>query len=279
MISPYDNYCVGYENPEVEEKGYVMGMVLSVGKVKQAFSHDGSEVLDGIIAFDQAEVGGTNIGQINMISVSSFCGPQGVLWGYDWARAEGLRDKVLGQVGSIYYYSIEALLEATERLFGTVTDKKFPIMPGSHVPCAERCITKKGPAELYVAVGVGIPEKREEDAVLVMEDAGEIKGISEKQILRNVAKSIMAVGENQKVRYKEMFVGFKRIIVGDDEIGSALVAMPYFAIARGAVPAMGLEALSHLTLREWERVVGEREDERMWSKMYLCFISDINMTQ
>lgn len=259
MISQYQDYCVGYGSAGVEGVGYVMGLVLGVGRVQKELSHEGSQVLDGINAFDRAEVEETYLGQINMITVSSFCGPDGMLWGYDLARAEGLYDSKLGEVEGLVYYSAEPLLGATKSLFGTVEAKRFPLLPGSHVPSASKYITKEGPGELYAAVGVGIPKNREESAILMMEDVGESKGISENDLLEKLAMSFVRVGDNQQVDYQEVFLAVKRIVVEEGEVGSALAAAPYLALARKAVPASGVLGMTKLSLSQWERIVYNEE--------------------
>ena len=81
-LSPYDLYCLGYP----QQNGYITAPVLSIGVAKETFSHVGSKVLDSIIAYDRAETQETYICQINMIIVSSFVGPQGLIWGYDLAK-------------------------------------------------------------------------------------------------------------------------------------------------------------------------------------------------
>ncbi len=89
-ISPYEKYCDGYGNTKSSGNSYLLGFVLSTGKTKKQFYHDGSKMLDEINAFDIAETKGPYIGQINMSIVSSFCGPQGLIWGYDIYASEAL---------------------------------------------------------------------------------------------------------------------------------------------------------------------------------------------
>lgn len=58
------------------------------------------EVLAGIVSYDRAESNGAYIGQINMITVSSFSGPNAAVWGYDLVENDALRSKPLFQVPS-----------------------------------------------------------------------------------------------------------------------------------------------------------------------------------
>lgn len=230
-ISPYEKYCIGYQNPEVKGSGYVMTLAIGVGKTKNELSHSGSQVLDITNAFDRAEVEETNLGQTNMITVSSFCGPQGKIWGLDIARAKNLYDSQLFSIENVSVYSAKPLLNATKELFGTVDQPKYPLLPGTHIPCATKNIAKKGPTTLYAAIGVGVPDERNKHACLMMEDVGELGILDETEILKRLAQSILEVAHNQKVKYTKIFATLKTIEVGENETGCALVAAPYIALA------------------------------------------------
>jgi histidine decarboxylase len=254
-ISPYDDYCEGYGNSGSSGNGYILGTFLGIGKAQAKLGHSGSRMLDEINAFDLAETDGPYIGQINMSIVSSFCGPQGLIWGYDLAVAKGLRRNIDRSTfpkyvmddrsGKIPVCSILPLVEATRSLFGTVDKKKFPLKPGAHVPCAGKNIKAEGPGRIYAGVAIGVAKNRDENACLLMEDTGQIpleNSISqdlvyayEDMICTQLAESVVQIGHNQKVEYAEIFVGVKSIAINKDEIGCALVACPYFTIAKNAV--------------------------------------------
>lgn len=250
--SPYDKYCIGYQNPEVEGAGYVMTLAIGVGKTKNVLSHAGSQVLDNTNAFDRAEVEETNLGQTNMITVSSFCGPQGKMWGLDLARTENVYDKKLFSVDKIPVYSAQPLLDATKFLFGTVTQPIFPPLPGTHIPCATKNITAQGPNTFYAAIGMGVPADRANVACLMMEDVGFVGELTEIEILERLARSITAVAQNQQVKYKVIFTSLKKIEVNENETGCALVAAPYIALAKQAVQG---HDLSMMTLTEWGKMI------------------------
>lgn len=234
-ISPYDHYCVGYPG----QGAYITTLVVGIGSVPEKNSHAGSKVLDSILAFDQAEITDSYLGQINMIAVSSFCGPQGLIWGYDIATLDDFPpdDFLLNEklAPGVKIKSGKNLRQAAQLLFGKSHQRHFPFLPGSHVPCAGRSKTAKGPADLYAAVAIGIPEKRDRQACVLMEDAGELKGNFldlRQSILRNIVESVIEIGRHNRVKYGEIFVDFlyKKILPG--EIGCALVAMPYFHLAK-----------------------------------------------
>lgn len=271
-VSPHDKYCNGFGSPGNSGKGYFTGLSLSVGACELKFNHDGSTLLDGINAFDRAEAADVYIGQINMITVSSFCGLDGVIWGYDTVRAKNLftphpsipNGIISHNNVSLHVYSANPLIDAARGLFGTVEKKKFPLLPGAHVPCANKSIEKVGPAHIYAGIALGIAKDRNKDANLFMEDIGEIpqkisktkKELQYKNmILNNLAKSIIEIGKNQKTEYKEIFVEIKDIIVEKGQVGCALIAAPYFTLARNAIPSGGIESLKKLSLEKWNSMV------------------------
>ena len=260
-ISSYDFYCDGFKSPGASGKCYMGALVLSVGRSLRRFSHEGSHVLDSIVSYDAAEVESAYIGQINMMIVSSFLGPQGLLFGYDVARTN-YKDDILGftKKGNIPIYSTKSLEEAAVSLFGTRDERHFPFIPGSHVPCAGRYIVNEGPAHIYCAVAIGIPENREKSAVLLMEDTGRlIEKDSEEQknkIKNDIAESVLKIGAVQNIKYKEILVGFKDAKISEGEFGCALVAMPYFSLARKAIIENNLEETAISSLDEWKEACG-----------------------
>jgi len=271
-ISPYHTYCDGFASPGAAGTKYFVGLALGVGKAPITLSHAGSSLLDSINAFDRAEVDDVYIGQINMITVSSFCGLNGTFWGYHVVRSRrglephpDLPDAIVEyKQQRVPVYSAAPLIDATRALFGTVTNKRFPLLPGAHVPCAGKNITRAGPHHLYCGFAMGVPEYPDQNAHLLMEDFGTIPlGDSgtelvhhyRQTILTKLAQSVLAIGENQRVRYREVLVAMKDILIGQGEMGCALVAAPYFTLARGAVPHDGVDQLFDMTLEDWEHSI------------------------
>jgi histidine decarboxylase len=251
--SPHDNYCMGYPG----QGPYFTGFVMSSSAVPTKLGNKGSSVLDRINAFDMAEVNDTYLGQINMITVSSFCGPHGLLWGYDIARTGefSINDELeLSDINEFPNFEIlsgKNLRASTRELFGTRNNKKFPLFPGSHVFTAQKFISSPGPINLYGAFAVGIPENREKNACLFMEDIGHIKNESreeKRKILKNMICSIEAIGENQIVNYKTIYIDIITQKVGKNETGGVLVASPYFLLAKNAYISSTIPD----TLKEWK---------------------------
>lgn len=266
-ISTFDKYCDGYGNPGTIGNGYYLGMVLGCGVADYSLSHEGSRMLDEIDAFDKAEVGQTTIGQINMTIVSSFCGIHGLIWGLDVVQTKDVRKRldygpkeVVFQSGElIQIFSIDPIAQATKALFGTVENKKYPLVPGGHVPCASKNIKFHEPCRLYASIAIGIPKDRNSNACLLMEDVGRWKSgmtqdeltLRKSTVVEKLAKSILQIGKNQKVEYKEIFIGVTDVELEANQVGCALVAAPYFVIAKNAIPEGNPENILSMNLEQW----------------------------
>jgi hypothetical protein len=147
-VGRFPDHCEGYF--ACDAPGYLLGISLKIGRVPCGLVCPGSTLLDEINAFDAAEVDGANMGQLNVITVSSFCGPQGTIWGYDvCAPAEGHTRLGTVQRGdeSAEVYDLSSLTRAFAGLMGDLDAPRFPFMPGSHVPAA-----MKAPVMAYMAV-------------------------------------------------------------------------------------------------------------------------------
>ena len=190
----------------------------------------------------------------------------GAIWGYHVAPAENLfslhPNFPEGKIGEgkhmIPVYDAQPLFTATKKLFGTVKKKNFPLFPGSHVPCATKHISFTGPAHIYSCLAVGIAKDRAHVANLFMEDVGQILAITEEEIknfrhmiVQHAAESVLEIAKNQDIMYKEIFVGLKDIVIEEGSVGCALVATPYFTLARKAY----LNNLEHIMLPAWEKTV------------------------
>ena len=252
-IGPHDRYCAGYHG----QGGYLIAVTLGIGVVPATCGHPGSDGLDEILAYDHAESADAYLGQINMTPVSSFCGVEGLIWGYDLARAP-LDELPLatwerrGDLDGVSVRSASGLRAAARTLLGTVDDRRFPFLPGSHVPCAGKFRSFRGPARVYAAVAIGIPAERDRAACALMEDVGQLApehAVPQQQhgVLLNMARSVVAVGRNQRVEYREILVDCVSTEVRPGEIGCPLVAIPYFHLAGGAY----LRDLGEMDLAMW----------------------------
>lgn len=70
-IGPSKEFCMGYMNPGAPDgRGYISTMKLSVGTVDVKGL---DAVTENIVSYDRCEKNDAYIGQINMLTVSSFC--------------------------------------------------------------------------------------------------------------------------------------------------------------------------------------------------------------
>ena len=138
-VGPSKEFCMGYMNPGAGE-GYISTMKLSVGTVDVK---DLDTVTENIVSYDRCEKNDAYIGQINMLTVSSFCGLNGAVWGFDLAKhddiASGAEKPMYMQSQpdgpDIPVYNVRPLLEATERLFGKEQQRRSAYARFTHYLC------------------------------------------------------------------------------------------------------------------------------------------------
>ncbi len=222
----HENYCQGYlDSPN--NGYYVLLTHLAAVGVEKTLETDG---LNSILAFDKAEIEGRNVGQTNAIVVSSFCGVNGKIWGLDMCKKK--LDKI-DTVDGVSVYDGEKLLEATTQLLGTVSKKRFPILPGSQLPSAMKYMYLDGPGLIYSLIAIGIPKDRNTSACILMEDVGEMN--EEKEFYRKTAaKSVLAIAKNQRIECKEILFLFRSAKIKKGSKGCALVMAPYIKLAKSA---------------------------------------------
>jgi len=265
LVSSFDDKCEGALDPS----RYVVLINVTAAKVKRRFGDPACCAgLDAINAFDRAERDGAYLGQINLIEVSSFCGPGGLIWGFDMAWAPGLYGgwfcSLRNHLGeSVPVYDGAPLAVASQALLGTAESKVFPIMPGSLCPAAYKSAVSTGPGRYYSVLGIGIAEPREEAACIFMEDCGRLPDGADRdalrpKVMRTVAESVLAVAANQGTRCTQIFVVYDDVEVGPDEAGSVVAMAPYVRLARRAWPRGGLKRLLGLRLAEWQAAIAGR---------------------
>ena len=268
-VSPFDQYCMGYMNPGNSGLGYISTMKLSVDMVSMEGLDPGTE---GIVSYDRCEKDDAYIGQINMLTASSFCGVNGALWGYHLATADSIAN---GSLQPMYYenqngqwipvYPVYPLLDAAQRLFGVDEQRRFPPMPGAHVICANKSATVNGPTWVWASIAIAIADNRDTDANLFIEDAGSFPGTWSAPVVvqnlritqTNVTKSIILCGQDQNVLYKEIFVGYKYLYVPQGYVGCALTCAPYVSLAQNSIPPGYVPSdILNMTISQWEKLLG-----------------------
>jgi len=265
-VGSEDDFSMGYLNPDASGNGYISTLKLSVGKVSVK---NLDEVTEGIVSYDRCEANDAYIGQINMLTASSFCGLNGAVWGYDLALADNIRGNLLYNQplpdgSSIPVYNVYSLLNATQRLFGMEDQRRFNPLPGAHVVCANKDITKKGPVWVWSAIALTILEDRSSGANLFIEDANtcpadmsyqEVTGFLN-DTLRKITNSVVLCGVDQGVRYKETFAGYKWLYVPENYVGCALTCAPYVTMAKKAIPSGRQPSdLMNMTIDQWEKAL------------------------
>lgn len=268
-VGPHKDYCAGYGEPGALGIGYVSVMKLATGLVDLS-EYQGDRVLDGIVAYDKAEKANAYIGQINMGTASSFCGPSGRLWGYDLAAVPHLTDRALSVAtqfdgSDLPVYSADPLLAAAQALFGTEALRRFPLLPGAYVVCANKHVTAQGApgvGSIWCYIAVAVPQDRENSAALFMEDAGSSDVTDQTELdgwlarhADKVVNSAVACGRDQRVLYKEIFISWAGIPIPSGWVGTALACAPYITLAQNAVVGSFGDMMG-MSLAEWDQRAG-----------------------
>lgn len=258
FLFPYEKYCTGY----TYRGPYVLAMHLAA--VAVSFDDIVSDNLRRICAFDAAEIAETNVGQLNAMTVSSFCGPHGLIWGYHIAQPATLRDELIIELptdaGTLPVYSGEPLVRASRTLLGTQDAPRFPIFPGSHTPVAMKDSYCSGPGWVYAVTAIGIVDARAgESAHILMEDVGSWTSsppMSAREMSIQCARSTQIIAQQQRSRIKEIFVSTRIQKVNVGEMGCALSFLPYIHLAAQAVPGRNMENIKGMELALWETSFG-----------------------
>ncbi len=256
VMGPFDGYCAGC--PLDPSAAYVTAPVIGIGTIPLDKVSEETGPLEQTLAFDRAESEAANLTQINLVTVSSFNGVQGLLLGYDILPQEV---QVLASAGDASVLDATPLLDASKALLGSVQNPRFPIAPGQHVLCAAKSLHKVGPAVLYGAIAIGIPEKRDEAADLFLEDHGFRDSWSDETegcLVRRLVDSVHLIGENVGAVYRRVFVGLRHCVLPPLTLGCVLTAIPYLHVARNAVPDHDPFLLAQLPVSEWETRVRHR---------------------
>lgn len=278
-ISPFPNHCDGYGMPGATGLGYVSVFNVSCGVCNKT----DDSLIDSIVSYDRAECDGAYIGQINMLTASSFCGPMGRIWGHDLAVHDDIAEHHIEPLFTVKQfdgselpvYDAAPLQEAAIALFGTDADRHFPPMPGAHVICANKGRTAYRPRTgepngenqgygVWALLSLTVARDRDQCACLFIEDAGVwTKNDNEQDLLafldqhrRNVAASITACGQDSGILFDRSYVAGAHAMLKPGQVGEALCAAPYVTLAQNAVPADGFDALESMTLSQWKTEKG-----------------------
>lgn len=259
-IGPFYGYCNGYQNPGASGLGYISAFKIEVGEVKA----DINLALETIVSYDRASKNGAYFGQVNVLETSSYCGVNGAIWGYDLVKNDDLaKGKVKPLMlkkrhdgKTIKILPMQPLLDAAQSLWGTESDRRFPPLPGGIIPATVNAIVSNGEAtNIWTALTMAVAENRNTESCLLVHQSGTGK-IDEKELLEKFVYSIFRLAEDQGVKFKEVFFGFKQKKIRKGYIGVAQSFVPYLnlppdIIKRGYNPS----DLLNMTVSEWEKIM------------------------
>ena len=183
-----------------------------------------NETLQNIVLFDLAETQ-MGLGQVNFRKTSSFCGKGNFVNGINHIQKTNLkmpaiRGEWLNVSGGIDVYDYSQWNDINKKIV------RRSILPGAHICCAgEWCFGTSGD-DMYVGVGIAIPED-EYNAILFMECVGKTIDITDDIIRSDIIESITQIGKNQGIEYKEIHVVTEEKTIKRD-LGCSMVAIPYF---------------------------------------------------
>ncbi|KFI69299.1 histidine decarboxylase, pyruvoyl type [Bifidobacterium magnum] len=273
-ISPYDCYCDGYGMPGAYGNGYVNILKVSCGVVDKT----DDALIDGIVTYDKAECADAYVGQINMLTASSFCGVMGQIWGHDLAVHEDIRNNRINPLftehqfdgSELPVYDAKPLLDAGIELFGTDKDRRYHPAPGAHVICANKGVTAYRPKEnrpledgegygVWSFIAISLSNDRDYCADLFIEDAGVWTENDNEEDMKawldehrkEIVWSVVECGRDSGVLFDRTYVGYNYVMMKPNQIGNAITVGPYVTLARNAVPDAGFGALNNMTINEW----------------------------
>jgi hypothetical protein len=283
-ISPYPHHHDGYR---------LAGEYVAVPFVVTAERPTVPELtraLTAILGFDLAEMH-AGIGMVNAWTVSSFCGPDGLIAGIDLLTSGSPDDFYTfsmpgGDGETIPVHAMYPTLDASAAL-----RHRWEIRDGAFVPFAMKQVTAEGPAVLTAALGIGIPADPGQ-ARLFMEDpdaeapaayyerlaaaaSRRLPGASNgtggrpsppadpdalpDQVspwykharLKAAAQSVAEVGAQRGRPFAKILAGAEFTVVPEGHVGCSMAAVAYIKLAQGCVPAGGPAQLIGMSLDRW----------------------------
>ena len=73
------------------------------------------------------------------------------------------------------------------------------------------------------------------------------------RLLENIAISVIRCGDDSRVKYKAIFIGYRTQWIPEGYVDCALTCAPYVVLAKDALPKGGAEQLLDITISEWEK--------------------------
>lgn len=278
-ISPYDQWCDGYGMPGSIGNGYVNILKVSCGAVDKTQD----ALIDEIVTYDKGECADAYVGQINMLTASSFNGIQGQIWGHDLAAHDDVKNGKIKPLFSVKQfdgsdldvYDAKPLIQAGIELFGTDKDRRYHPAPGAHVICANKGVVAYRPKEgqelkdgeaygVWCFIAISLTTDPNYAANLFIEDAGTwTKNDSEQDLInflderrKEIVWSVVECGNDSGVLFDRTYIGYNYVMMKPNQIGNAITVGPYVTLARDAVPEGGFGQLNNMTITDWLKEQG-----------------------
>ena len=260
--------------PGAYGNGYVNVLKVSCGAVDKTQDN----LIDGIVTYDKAECADAYVGQINMLTASSFNGIQGQIWGHDLAAHNDVKNDRIKPLftekqfdgSELKVYDAKPLIQAGIELFGTDTDRRYHPAPGAHVICANKGVTAYRPKEgqpladgeaygVWCFIAISMTTDPDYAANLFIEDAGLwTKNDSEQDLInfldqrrKEIVWSVVECGKDSGVLFERTYIAYNYVMMKPNQIGNAITVGPYVSLARDAIPAAGFGKLNDMTITEW----------------------------
>ncbi|KID42356.1 histidine decarboxylase, pyruvoyl type [Fructilactobacillus fructivorans] len=282
-INPYQKYSRGYMEPGNLGGGYVTGLKVDAGTREKT----DDSMLDGIVSYDRAECKNAYIGQINMMTASSFTGVQGHILGYDLLRnpavdkAQPLFYETQWDGSKLPIYDGKPLQDSLVEFFGTADNRRHYPAPGSFIVCANKGVTAERPLEdrplnpgeaygVWSAIAISIAKDPVHNSSMFIEDAGTWNTPNEDDLneflyhrREAIARSIAQCGQDASTSFASSWIGFAHVMMKPGEIGNAITVGPYFSMPVDAVPGgsiltpdVDMNIMEDLSLPEWLEKMG-----------------------
>lgn len=213
------------------------------------------------------------MGDVNLMEEGGgYCGMNGALWGYDLVRPLELEQQKPLYLQPQYnmpeapVYSIDPLLDATQRLLGRRDAPRYPLLPGCFTAARTQWAQAIGPMWVWCVMGVAIPANRDEGSCYILQDSGIFGNESCNEsdmlgfvrgVLRKATHAIALHGKDMNVPYQSIHIGYRYIFAEPGQMGCAMACAPSIGLARDAIPyGMVPEELQAISLLKWEEALG-----------------------
>jgi len=210
--------------PFLYEGTYVCYPMITIVEANRTIRND---TLQHIVLFDLAETD-MGLGQVNFRKTSSFCSKGNFVHGINYTHPS----LEFHAIGKEFMYDFNGIDINDYNRWDNVNKNLINgnIKPGAHICCAGEWEFGTIGDNLYAGVGIAVPEDKK-NAILFMECVGKTIEITRETIREDIIESIVQIGKNQNIKYKEIYVVTDEKTLQKD-LGCAMVTIPYFLIEK-----------------------------------------------